>query len=307
MTWQNTEEPSGILIVNKPCGPTSHDVVNKIRKLYGTKRVGHTGTLDPMATGVLVVLVGRAAKASEYLSSDRKKYRAVLRLGIVTDTQDTTGKVLSEYNGEMPSQEDVKAVCETFIGKSTQIPPMYSALKVEGKKLVDLARKGIEVERQARPVEFFSIECNKITENEYFLDVSCSGGTYIRTLCHDIGEKLGCGGSMSSLCRTETGGFPIKKSHSLEELNEMSKELLEELLIPTEELFSSFPSVCLPEFYEKICRSGCEIYQKKINTSYETGTRVRICSKEGEFFALGEVFDYDDGSAIKAIKTFKLL
>ncbi len=303
---ETKREPDGVLIVNKNIGPTSHDIVNKIRRLYGTKKAGHTGTLDPMAEGVLVVLIGRAAKAAEYLATDSKKYRATLRLGLETDTQDVTGEVLREYEDELPSAETVCDTCRRFVGKIEQVPPMYSALKVGGKKLLDLARQGITVERQARPVEIFSLECTPLNKSDYTLDVHCSGGTYIRTLCADIGEKLGCGGTMATLCRTETSGFPIEKSYTIEQLENMTENERLSLLIPTEELFSSLGQVMLPAFYEKLCRSGCEIYQKKIKTDFVLGERVRICDEKGEFFALGEVREYENGTAIKAIKTFNL-
>lgn len=299
-------EPDGVLIVNKHEGPTSHDIVNMVRKLYHTKKVGHTGTLDPMATGVLVVLIGRAAKAAEYLVSDEKKYEATLRLGITTDTEDITGKVLTEYNGQFPSENEVISTVKSFVGKGEQIPPMYSALKVDGKKLLDLARRGQEIERKPRPIEIYSIDCERINERDYKICVHCSSGTYIRTLCRDIGEKLGCGGTMATLCRTETGGFPISESVTVDELKSMDDTALTGRLIPTESLFRTLDSVNLPKFYEKLCRSGCEIYQKKVKTNFDNGKKVRICSEDGEFFALGEVSEYENGSAIKAIKTFKL-
>ena len=299
-------EPDGVLIVNKHEGPTSHDIVNMVRKLYHTKKVGHTGTLDPMATGVLVVLIGRAAKAAEYLVSDEKKYEATLRLGITTDTEDITGKILTGHSGEFPSENEVISTLKSFIGKGEQIPPMYSALKVDGKKLVDLARRGEEIERKPRPIEIYSIDCEKIDERDYKISVHCSSGTYIRTLCRDIGEKLGCGGTMATLCRTETGGFPLSESVSIHELKAMDDIELMGRLIPTESLFKTLDAVKLPVFYEKLCRSGCEIYQKKIKTNFDIGARVRLCSENGEFFALGEVCEYENGSAIKAIKTFKL-
>lgn len=302
----NKQEMGGVLILNKHEGPTSHDIVNAVRKLYGTKQVGHTGTLDPMATGVLVVLVGRAAKAAEYLVSDSKKYRATLRLGLVTDTQDVTGEILKSYDGTLPTPEQVKTACVKLVGRSEQLPPMYSAIKVGGKKLVDLARQGVEIERKARPIEIFSIGCEPVNESDYTLDIHCSSGTYVRTICNDIGEMLGCGGVMATLCRTETGGFPIEESITIDELKNLDEKEREELLVPIESLFSSLPSVNLPAFYEKLCRSGCEIYQKKLKAEFDIGTRVRICSESGEFFALGEVFEYENGSAIKAIKTFKL-
>ena len=303
---ENKFEPNGVLIVNKPEGITSHDVVGKIRKLYGTRKVGHTGTLEPLATGVLVILLGRAAKAAEYLVADTKTYHARLTLGLTTDTEDITGKVLSESN-DIPSTEAVASVCERFKGKIKQIPPMYSALKVDGKKLYDLAREGIEVERKARDIEIFCLDCTSTDKaNEYDLLVKCSSGTYIRTLCADIGSTLGCGGVMSVLHRIQAGGFEIENSHTLEEIEALTMDERYNLLAPTESLFYDLPEVKLPAFYEKLCRSGCEIYQNKIKNNLEVGARVRLYSASGEFFALGEVREYENGTAIKAIKTFIL-
>ncbi len=299
-------EPSGVLLVHKHKGVTSHDIVNKVRRLYGTRRVGHTGTLDPMATGVLVVLVGRAAKAAEYLVSDQKRYRAVMRLGITTDSEDITGNVLSETK-DLPNAEQVIKTCQKFVGNIPQIPPMYSALKVQGQKLVDLARQGITVERQAREITIFSLSCTPCENgSDYILDVLCSSGTYIRTLCADIGKALCCGAVMAELERTETGGFSLEESHTIEELQSKDEAELRSLLIPTEALFDSLPKVSLPAFYERLFRSGCEIYQKKIGTSLTENTRVRVCREDGSFFALGEVREYEEGSAIKSIKLFEL-
>lgn len=184
-----THEADGVLIVNKHAGVTSHDIVNRVRRLYGTKKVGHTGTLDPMATGVLVVLIGRAAKASEYLRCDRKRYLATLRLGLTTDTEDTTGTVLTTCD-RIPDFDALCAVLPEFRGTIPQIPPMYSALKVGGQKLVDLARRGITVERQAREIEIVALTAAPTDRpSDFLLDVTCSGGTYIRTLCADIGAR----------------------------------------------------------------------------------------------------------------------
>ena len=300
------EEISGVLIVNKHAGVTSHDIVNKIRRLYHTRRVGHTGTLDPMATGVLVILIGRAAKACEYLATDSKRYRATLRLGVTTDTEDTTGTVLRSCD-QLPSWKEVQSILPRFRGRIMQVPPMYSALKVGGQKLVDLARRGETVEREARPIEIFDLTaepCDTLTD--YILDVHCSGGTYIRTLCADIGSALGCGGAMASLERRETGGFSIENAYTVEELEQMTDSERDALLLPTEALFESLSTLALPAFYEKLCRSGCEIYLKKLGVSMEVGTRVRLCDRNGCFFALGEVGEYRDGLAVKAIKTFVL-
>jgi len=298
-------EPSGIIIINKPAGLTSHDCVNRIRRLFGTKKVGHTGTLDPMATGVLPVLIGRAAKAAELLVCDDKIYRAGLRLGITTDTEDTTGTILTEC-GDIPDEAAVRAVCRSFVGEILQVPPMYSALKVNGQKLVDLARQGVSIEREARPITVYSLDVERgETPSDYILTVHCSKGTYIRTLCADIGARLGCGGAMSALTRCASGGFTIEKSFTLEELESLSSKERLNRLEPTESLFSALPIVKLPPFFARLARDGNEIYQKKLGTRHEIGTRVRLYGADG-FFALGEVGEYPDGSAIKVIKLFVL-
>lgn len=298
--------PGGVLAVYKKEGMTSHDVVNRIRRFYNTKRVGHAGTLDPMATGVLVVLVGRAAKACEYISSDRKTYRATLRLGLTTDTEDVTGEILSKSD-IIPSTEQVMDTCRGFVGNIKQIPPMYSALKVNGQKLYDLARQGVVVEREARDITVFALECEP-TEiaTDYVLTVTCSGGTYIRTLCADIGAALGCGGVMATLERCEACGISLDECHTLDEIENMTEEDRQELLLPTERLFEDIGEIRLPAFFEKLFRDGCPIYQKKIKTELPVGQRVRICSEKGGFFALGEVVDREEGSAVKSVKIFEL-
>ena len=299
-------EPCGVLIINKPQGPTSHDIVNKVRRLYSTKKVGHTGTLDPMATGVLVVLIGRAAKACEYSLSDRKIYTATLRLGIETDTEDTTGNILKEYPVTV-NEKDVKDVLSGFKGRIKQTPPMYSALKVGGKKLCDIAREGGTVEREAREIEVYSISAEHIEGNDYKLEVECSAGTYIRTLCADIGKALGCGGAMASLERSAACGFPISEAHTIDEIEQLSVDERLTLLRPVEEIFNDLDSVKLPAFYEKLFRSGCEIYIKKAKLpEYPIGTRLRVLDSTGGFFALGEVREYENGLAVKSIKLFVL-
>ena len=301
-----SNELCGVIIVNKHKGVTSHDIVFKIRKLYNTKKVGHTGTLDPLATGVLPVLIGRGAKAAEYLLSENKGYSAEIQLGITTDTEDITGKILSKTD-TLPTKTDFFEAVNHFIGEIEQIPPMYSALKVDGKKLVDLAREGITIERQPRKITIYSInaECIDETKGVYKLDVECSKGTYIRTLCADIGAYLGCGAVMSELLRTKSGNFTLNNSYSIAQIEEMSMDERANIVKPVEELFLEAPSVILPDFYAKLCRSGCEIYQKKIKTDYPVGEFIRICDKDG-FFALGQVKDYEDGTAIKSLKLFKL-
>ena len=295
---------SGIVVVNKHAGVTSNDIVIKLRRLFGTRQVGHTGTLDPMATGVLPVLIGRAVKASENITAENKRYTAHLKLGITTDTEDTTGTVLSKTD-TLPKEEDVLAVCADFVGDILQTPPMYSALKVNGRKLVDLAREGITVERQARPITVHSLKAVKLAEDLYELDVSCSKGTYIRTLCADIGAKLGCGGAMARLTRTESGPFSLAEACTIEQLEAMTEAERAACVIPLENFFLDCPAVDLPAFYARLARNGCEIYQKKIHTDLPVGTMVRMIH-DGVFFALGQVRDYPDGSAVKAVKIFVL-
>ena len=298
------KEISGVIVVNKPQGITSHDVVFKMRKLFMTKKVGHTGTLDPMATGVLPILVGRSAKAAEYLLSNDKAYEAKIKLGITTDTEDITGKILTKCD-TLPTKTEFFAVCEKFKGELLQTPPMYSALKVNGQKLCDLARQGIEIERAPREIFIKSLIPEVIDEQngEYSLKVECSKGTYIRTLCADIGKALGCGGVMSALNRTKSGNFDISLSYTIEQLENMSYDDRAEALIPTEKLFAELENVILPDFYAKLFKSGCEIYQYKIKTAHPVDSFVRVSDKNG-FFALGKVMNFEGGTAIKSVKMF---
>lgn len=297
-------KPGGVIIIDKPAGMTSHDVVNRIRKLYGTKKVGHTGTLDPMATGVLCVLVERAAKAAEYLVSDEKRYEAVLRLGVTTDTGDITGTVRS-VSEDIPDGQTVLGAAARFTGEQEQIPPMYSALKKDGVKLVDLARRGIEIEREARHITVYSIEAERLSGTEYSLRVHCSKGTYIRTLCTDIGAALGCGGCMSSLRRTQSGQFRIEEAHTLDELEALDEAGRTALLMPVESLFDSCPKVMLKPFFAHLAHSGAEIYQSKIGTDFPTDTAVTLFDENG-FFALARVREYPDGTALKPVKQFRI-
>lgn len=299
-------ELSGVILVNKHKGVTSHDIVFKIRKLFMTKKVGHTGTLDPLATGVLPVLIGRSAKAAEYLLSENKKYVAEIKLGITTDTEDITGNILTKADA-LPTQNEFFDACKHFEGEIMQVPPMYSALKVDGKKLVDLARQGIEIERQARKITVFSIEPEVINEAAgiYKMTVACSKGTYIRTLCADIGAYLGCGAAMQELMRVESGDFKLENAYTIDELEKMSYEERASLLLPPEKLFLDAEPVSFSEFYTRLFKSGCEIYQKKIGTHFPVDTFIRVY-ENNEFIALAKVQDYPDGTAIKSIKFFKI-
>lgn len=293
----------GVLLIHKPYGITSFDVVARVRRLYGTKQVGHTGTLDPIATGLLPVLVGRAVKASEFLTEKDKEYIAGLRLGITTDTEDITGSILTETQ-TIPAREAVLTTANSFVGEIMQVPPMYSALKVGGEKLVDLARRGITIEREARPITIHALDIEG-DGADYKMRVFCSKGTYIRTLCADIGAKLGCGGAMSSLIRTKTGGFTLENAYTLEALEAMTPEERASLLLPTETLFTHLPKATLSDFFARLSRNGCEIYLKKIGADIPLGTLLRVYDKDG-FYAIGEVREYPDGNAIKLLKRFDI-
>lgn len=297
---------SGVLCFYKPKGCTSHDVVNKIRKLFATKQVGHTGTLDPLAQGVLVLMVGRAVKASEFLMSDEKEYVAQMTLGIESDTEDITGNVTFRYDGEMPSLETVRNAVSGFTGSIMQLPPMYSAIKVGGKKLMDIARAGGTAERTPRQVYVDRLEVyGGGSPEKFMLNARVSKGTYIRTLCADIGKSLGTGAVMSELIRTSCGSFGIEDAVTEEQLSEMSIEQRYELLHPVEELFDGCPNVILPQFFATLASHGAEIYQKKLGTHFDSGTLVKLYNENG-FFALGRVTEFEQGSAIKPVKQFVL-
>lgn len=297
------KNPMGIVILNKEAGMTSQTAVRRVCRLLGATKAGHTGTLDPMATGVLPVLLGRATSASEFLLSGDKHYRAALRLGITTDTEDTTGVVQSRYEGALPTLAEVRAVARGFLGTSVQIPPMYSALKQGGQKLCDLARRGITVPREGREITVWRLDVTEGQGGDYLLDVLCSKGTYIRTLCADIGARLGTGGVMAALTRVEAAGFSLDAAHTLSELEGMSEEERDACILPVEGIFADLPAVSLPPFFARLAHAGAEIYEKKIGVSYPVGARVRLMD-EGGFFALGEVRAFGDGDAIKPIRMF---
>ncbi|HAN21758.1 MAG: tRNA pseudouridine(55) synthase TruB [Clostridiales bacterium GWF2_36_10] len=296
-------EYNGILNIDKPEGITSHTAVSKAKHILGVKKAGHSGTLDPLATGVLPIMVGTAVKVSDWLTGHAKRYYAGIRLGIETDSEDSTGTVTSSFKGTLPSFEEFKAVAESFLGVIKQIPPMYSAIKKDGKKLVDLARKGVVIEREPREIEIYSIKVIN-DGGKYFLDVSCSKGTYIRTLCADIGKKLGCGAIMSSLRRTEVGIFNIKDSISLNSLSEMSPEETATFLKPAESIFYNLESIALPPFFEQLFKNGAPVFIHKLGRNdIKQGSLYRICDSNG-FFALGETRIIDELLAIKVKKFF---
>lgn len=254
----------GLFNIYKEAGMTSHDVVAKIRRILKTKTVGHTGTLDPEATGVLAVAVGRGTKVIEYMEQDEKIYEAKLTLGIITDTEDIWGEILEKRKVEEIDEERIKEVIKSFVGKQKQIPPMYSALKVNGKKLYELARMGEVVERKARDIEIFDIYDIKIANDEILFTVHCSKGTYIRTLCKDIGEKLGCGAVMSGLKRIRSGKFNIEEAVKLEELEKVPQNYL----INLETVLEKFPIINLEEKEAKQYINGIKISSDKTDGKY---------------------------------------
>ena len=282
---------NGIVIIDKPAGWTSQDVVSKLRGVLRTRRIGHGGTLDPMATGVLPVFVGRATRGVEFFEHAEKTYEATLRLGLTTDTEDISGTVLEEKEVSI-SEADFLGVLPQFRGQIQQIPPMYSALKVNGQKLYDLARKGKEVERQPREIEIFKLECLEFNGKEARLRVACSKGTYIRTLCKDIGQALGCGGCMAALRRVTAGEYTIDQAVSLEEL--VAAENPERYLRPVDSMFHNFPAHTLTPNQERRCRNG-----NAFSLSLPDGT-YRAYGQNGEFLMLAKV---EDG-VMSTIKSF---
>ena len=282
---------NGIVIIDKPQGWTSQDVTARLRRVFNTRRIGHGGTLDPMATGVLPVFVGRGTRGVEFFEHAEKTYETVLRLGLTTDTEDISGTVLTETS-VMLTQEEFEAILPQFRGEIQQVPPMYSALKINGQKLVDLARKGKTVERQSRPITIHELELLEFTGNTARLRVRCSKGTYIRTLCKDIGEALGCGGCMEALRRVQAGEYTIEESVPLQEL--LESETPETYLRPVDSMFRNYPAVTLSEKQELRCRNG-----NSFTLGIAEGT-YRAYSKNGEFLMLAKVAD----GVMSTIKSF---
>lgn len=279
----------GIINVYKEKGFTSHDVVAKLRGIAGQKKIGHTGTLDPDATGVLPVCLGKATKICDLLTDKNKTYEAVLLLGKTTDTQDITGEVLEEKSTEALTEEKVREAIEGFIGDYEQIPPMYSALKVNGKKLYELAREGKVIERKARPVKILDIRIIEMDLPRVRMEVSCSKGTYIRTLCHDIGEQLGCGGCMESLIRTRVSAFQIKDAKTLAEIEALKQEgMLEKILVPIDEMFPSYPKITVKDDWKAFAKNGnpLELKMLKEADGQNEENQVRLYEESGKFIAI---------------------
>ena len=275
----------GILAVRKEKGYTSHDVVAKLRGILHMKKIGHTGTLDPEAEGVLPIVLGKATRLVELLTEKQKTYEAVLHLGITTDTQDMTGTILAEKPVTV-SGEEILAAAESFVGEQQQIPPMYSALKVDGKKLCDLAREGKTVERKPRSVCFYEIQVQEIRLPLVKLSVTCSKGTYVRTLCHDLGERLGCGGCMEELLRTRSGQFTLSECLTLDEIQTLAdKGEIEKHLIPVEEVLKEYPGLsCTPEG-DRLLLNGNALREEFVNGEAKE-EQVRVYTSEGVFTGL---------------------
>lgn len=286
---------NGILLIDKAEGWTSSDVVIKLKGVLRERRVGHSGTLDPMATGLLAVFVGRATRAVEFAEAHDKRYTAGLRLGVTTDTQDVTGSVLRSCQANV-AEDELKAVLTRFTGELEQIPPMYSAIKINGQKLYDIARRGGEVERRPRHITVSGISVVGRSGNDFVLDISCSKGTYIRTLCNDIGDALGCGGCMSSLRRTAAGDFSVSQAYTIDEVvaaaaaGEAGK-----LLLPTDSMFAALPRCTAGAQDERRIKNGNEI-----KTPDLADGDYRVYSDSGEFLMLGRA----ENGRMRTIKSF---
>lgn len=294
---------SGVLNLYKEAGFTSHDAVAKLRGILGTRKIGHTGTLDPNATGVLPILVGNAAKACDLIPEETKIYRARLRFGLKTDTEDIWGQVLAT-DEKRPDEGDVRRAMEAFSGEYMQTPPMVSAVKVGGKKLYEYAREGIEIPRAARRVFVHRFELLSFSSEEAEFRAEVSKGTYIRTLLTDLCRKVGVLGAMSALEREKSGMFTLSDAVTLKELEAFSAAEREALLVPTERLFESHSVFHLPLFFDRLVANGCAVSVKKLKLEHvPAGERFRLY-RDGAFFALGEVKEYEDGKKLVKIKNF---
>ena len=300
----------GIIILDKPEDFTSFDMVAKMRRLLGTRKVGHAGTLDPMATGVLPIFVGRATKCCDILPNQNKRYTATFQLGYTTDTLDATGRVLTRTEVSA-TKEDVEKALESFRGEIMQLPPMYSAIQINGKRLYDLARQGIEIEREKRPVTITELNLLSAddTQHIYQIDVACSKGTYIRTLCADIGEALGCGATMTALRRTEAAGFSIADSITLEEAEKLSEEgTLTERLLPIRTVFESLPALHLAGRQQTLFHNGVKLDLARLNemkTMQGYTGDIRVMGEDDVFLGIS-VADWENGE-LKMKKLFSIL
>jgi tRNA pseudouridine55 synthase len=296
---------NGIINIYKEPGFTSFDVVAKLRGILKQKKIGHTGTLDPAAQGVLPVCIGKATKLCDFLTDGKKTYEAVLLLGVSTDTLDMEGQVLKTCP-VLCSENEVREAVMSFLGEQEQIPPMYSALKVNGKKMYELARQGLTIERKPRKVTFYNIDILKIDLPRVTISVTCSKGTYIRSLCDDIGNKLGCGAAMEKLTRTQSGGFTIDEAHRLSEVEEFVKNgKAEEIILPMDEALSKYPEIKTSRYADKAARNGNKISENFCiteETDISDGLKVRLYDSEDHFIGI-----YEYRNREKLFKPVKIL
>ena len=286
---------NGILVIDKSAGWTSQDVAAKLRGVFHERRVGHGGTLDPMATGVLPVFIGRATRAAEFLESAEKEYVARLRLGVVTDTQDTSGTVL-ETNSACVTRAQLEAALRQFLGPIEQIPPMYSAIKINGQKLYELARRGQEVARRPRSITIHALELLEGEGADWTVRVRCSKGTYVRTLCHDLGRALGCGGCMSSLRRTRAGSFTLAQAVTMQQVLDFAAgQDPQQLLMPVDAVFAAHPPLIVTLGQAAKLKNGAQVK----DWQFQPGT-YRVYAEDGEFLLLGRV----EGGVLTTIKSF---
>ena len=286
---------NGILVIDKSAGWTSQDVAAKLRGVFHERRVGHGGTLDPMATGVLPVFIGRATRAAEFLESAEKEYVAGLRLGVVTDTQDTSGTVL-ETNSVCVTRAQLEAALRQFLGPIEQIPPMYSAIKINGQKLYELARRGQEVARRPRSITIHALELLEGEGADWTIRVRCSKGTYVRTLCHDLGRALGCGGCMSSLRRTRAGSFTLAQAVTMQQVLDFAAgQDPRQLLMPVDAVFAAHPPLIVTLGQAAKLKNGAQVK----DWQFQPGT-YRVYAEDGEFLLLGRV----EGGVLTTIKSF---
>jgi tRNA pseudouridine55 synthase len=280
----------GILNLDKPRGPTSHDIVNRVRALTSIRRVGHAGTLDPMATGVLLVCIGRATRVSEYLMAGHKVYRARVRLGVTTDTYDVEGEVVASSDPSAVSRTDVEAALESFHGTIEQVPPMYSAIKHEGQPLHKLARQGIKIERRPRKVDILRVELTSWESPEFTMEIACSSGTYVRSLAHDLGQALGCGAHLTELVRQASGTFLLDDAVTLEALaNAADEERWTELLLPIDQGLTDFPALHLDgDAARRLC-----LGQAVASVPQEQGALARAYGPDGTFLAIARYVEKD--------------
>lgn len=294
----------GIINLNKPVGKTSHDMVNFVRRTLGERRVGHAGTLDPAAAGVLPVLVGKATTLSDLLTEKTKVYVAEVRLGVATDTYDTTGTVTEQCEMHV-SPAEIQAVADSFLGDGMQLPPMYSAVKMGGQKLYELARRGITIERTPRPIHISRMHCTNFTETGFSLEVVCSKGTYIRTLCHDLGQRLGGCACMAGLLRTQSGSFLLEDAVTPEQLRQMVEDgRTAEVLLPPDVVLSAYPKVVIPPSATPKIRNGLRMRPQQLNIQNAAlGERFRLYDGT-ELLCLAQAVESNEGLVMAIEKGF---